>query len=195
MACSSLEADDVLLSKDTWLCPSIQGHLLKPVENDYGNRHSGGSIPSFPLTSTLLVFSLFYFLFCFIFYFILISFCSFPHLSLPMALTNISQGLQTQFSGITILMVFGIAPRMPIRHGGTKTGTTPAYKFPFKTPTAALRLSLRGVHPIFPTLRNPCPALMESHPSLQLFPEVQMLNREFNLNLSHLIQFFFLCWG
>lgn len=153
MACSSLEADDILLSKDKWLCPSIQGHL-KPVENDYGNRHSGGSIPSFPLTSTLLVFSLFYFLFCFIFYFILISFYSFPHLSLPMALTNISQGLQTQFSGITILMVFGIAPRMPIHHGGTKTGTTPAYKFPFKTPTAALCLSL-GCAPHLPYPMKP----------------------------------------
>ena len=107
-----------------------------------------------------------------------------------MALTNISQGLQTQFSGVTILMVSGIAPRIPIHHGGTKAGTTPAYRFPFRTPAAALCFSLGGVHPIFPTLWNPGPALMESHPSLQLLPEVQMLNREFNFNLSHLIQFF-----
>ena len=92
MAFSSPGVDGIPWSKDKWLCPSIEGHLLKPMKR-MRRQASGGSAPlpsGFHLACPLLtlVFILSYILLHSIFF-------SSLYLSLPMALANTSQGLQT----------------------------------------------------------------------------------------------------
>ena len=185
MACSSSGVDGIPWSKDKWLCPSIKGHLLKPVKRTRGQM-SGGSAPrptGFRLACPLL--TLVFILSCVLFH----SFF-FPslYLSLPMALANTSLDLQTTLGDD--------------RSDGLWNCTNGAHASQRHRNRRYPRLQSRpgcrprpcawasGARTLAPCPAKPWSRFDGEPPSLQLLPEVQKLSREFNVNSSPLIQFF-----
>ena len=122
---------------------------------------SGGSAPlpsGFHLACPLLtlVFILSYILLHSIFF-------SSLYLSLPMALANTSQGLQTTLGDDHSDSLWNCTNE-PTHHGGTETGTTPASSFGRDAARCLVR-EPQGRAPRLPAPRNPDPSLMESHPA------------------------------
>lgn len=157
MVCNILGVDGIWVSKDRrWVCPLIRGHLLKPVKKDHGNRHA--ECPQLPSDFYPCLLSL-SFTFYILFYYFTSLPCPTSFLSL-WALTNISLGLQTQFSNHHS-DVLGIAPMIPLT-GGTKTGKICQLQIPVQSPSCCLCLSLQGMSPMGHRCSLRCRSLTKS---------------------------------
>lgn len=142
MAFSSPGVDGIPWSKDKWLCPSIEGCLLKPMKRTR-RQASGGSAPlpsGFHLACSLLtlVFILSYILLHSIFFLPYIFLYLWPWLT--------HHKVCKQLSVTTIRMAFGIAP-MSTRITEAQNQALPPPPVSAGMPPAALCVSLRGAHP------------------------------------------------
>lgn len=103
------------------------------------------------------------FSFYFVLYLTSFYFFSSLYLSLPMALANTSQGLQTTLGDDHSDGLWNCTNEHT-HHGGTESGTTPASSFGRDAARCLVR-EPQGRAPRLPAPRNPDPSLMESHPA------------------------------